>query len=570
MARRERLSSKARRLAGIVALSVSAAVIGASISGCRVKEDDIHRWESTAHGPEKLKAVLEHDKYDNSLRVEAALSLIRMKPRNGRRIGIGIMVDTLAAIPPETRQVLVASLVPAIIAELKKPPPVGQAGQPVPPDGSYPYKDAAFAMLTLDRTVIIADDTLKQSVKSALVDWAMADFENRLDNRTQAYGMEQLLRYIGPPSVVGLPKLMTRSARRLDQMSGLVAELGDAKTKEAASNALVAIAKYVTSDDWYKVKKPEVEAANAASKLQPTAEQFEMQMVTYQGEDLMRVLGSMRKVGGRPAIEFCLELAGNKGPDLGQRPPPPAANADKPAKDKANGLMALWDLRKEQGEKRRQAALAALEGRLDRNNPDDVKRILQIAASDAPDVVLDQAFRRVGEMPREVVIDKLYDLFKSDKWKVRRAAAATVLKMSTVKHIDEFLSKLPENSKGFAMPEALTYGAMLGDLKEGNAKEALAKHFNTGSVAARTSALAYWFTFGSTADVASLSSYEGDSGKIGGCDTDADCKWSCEVPKEGAKDPAKERELKEIKTVGDFVRFCIEPAMKERQPEAKK
>ena len=53
-----------------------------------------------------------------------------------------------------------AGLVPQIIAELKKPPPVGQAGQPSPPDPSFPYKDAAYAMLTAERTNIITDENL--------------------------------------------------------------------------------------------------------------------------------------------------------------------------------------------------------------------------------------------------------------------------------------------------------------------------------------------------------------------------------------------------------------------------
>src|SRR6185369_16213834 len=126
--------------------------------------------------------------------------------------------ETLASIAPETRQVLVASLVPTIIGELKKPPPVGQAGQPSPPDASFAYKDAAFAMLTHDGTVIIADETLRANLKVVLTEWAMADFEHRLENKTQAYGMEQLLRLIGPSAVAGLPKLMTREAKRLDQM----------------------------------------------------------------------------------------------------------------------------------------------------------------------------------------------------------------------------------------------------------------------------------------------------------------------------------------------------------------
>src|SRR5215475_13136895 len=117
------------------ALCMSAAAVTAG--GCRVNEDDIHRWESTAHGPDKLRAVLLHEKYDVPLRVEAALSLIRMKARQGRRIGVTILVDTLAQVGPESRQIIVAQLVPAIINELKKPPPIAQAGQPQPPDGSF-------------------------------------------------------------------------------------------------------------------------------------------------------------------------------------------------------------------------------------------------------------------------------------------------------------------------------------------------------------------------------------------------------------------------------------------------
>ena len=515
------------------------ATAGAALvsSGCRVNEEDIHRWESTAHGPDKLKAVLQHDKYDTTLRVEAALSLIRMKPRAGRRVGIGIMVDTIASVAPEARQLIVASLVPAIIAELKRSPPAAQASQ-APPDGSFPYKDAAYAMLTLDRTVIIADEGLKQSLKAALVDWAMADFEHRLENRSQAYGMEQLLRYIGPTAVVSLPKLMTRDTKRLDAMAGLVSELGDPKTKEAAASALVAIAQFVLSDEWKKIKEPELKAANAASRLEPTEKQFAAQLTQYQEEDLFRVFGSMKKVGGRPSIDFLLNYAAKK----------------------------------DESEKRRQAALAALEGRLDRNNPDDLKRILQIASTDAPDVVLDQAFRRIGEMPRDAVVEKLYGIFKTDKWKIRRATAGTVLKMSTVKHIDEFMSKLPEDkaSRGFAMGEALSYGGLLGELKEGAPLDALKTHFTTGSAAARTSALSYWFTYGTSADLPTVQPFESQSLAVPVCDTDPDCKWSCEIAKEGAKDPAKERENKEIKTVGDFVRYCIEPAMKERKPEPKK
>jgi hypothetical protein len=183
--------------------------------------------------------------------------------------------------------------------------------------------------------------------------------------------------------------------------------------------------------------------------------------------------------------------------------------------------------------------------------------------------VLDQAFRRIGEMPREVVSDKLLGLFKTDKWKVRRAAAATFLKMSSVKNIREFLTALPDG-KPFAMAEALTYGALLGELKEGKPLDELKPFMTTGSGAARTSAIAYYFTYGTSAELPELAPLmvEGEYGPTPAptCDTDPDCKWICEVPKEGAQG----REQKEIKTINDFVRFCIEPAMKDRKPEAAK
>jgi len=41
---------------------------------------------------------------------------------------------------------------------------------------------------------------------------------------------------------------------------------------------------------------------------------------------------------------------------------------------------------------------------------------------------------------------------------------------------------------------------------------------------------------------------------------DPDAKWQCDIPKAGSK----ETETKEIRDVGEFVKFCVEPAMKGR------
>jgi hypothetical protein len=546
---KEEASRRSMR-ASMLALVLAASGSALALSGCRVDDKDVHLWEGTAQGPKKLCAVLLHDKYETSLRVESALAIIRMKPRSGRRIAFtqidgdvepdnpvckGNLVDVLSSLAPETQKAIVGPLVAALIAELKKPPPAVQPGQPLPTDASLPYKDAAYVLMMADKPALITDEAQKKELKTALTAWAMADFEHRAESRGQASTMEQVLRAIGAEGVVGLPKLMVRDARKLDMMASLVAELGDAKTKDAASAALVENANWILTDDWTKVRTKELEKSNADQKLTPTPEQFKKQLELLQDDELTKLFQSMRRVGGRPTVDFALGFAA----------------------------------RKDQSDKRRQFAMVMVEGRLDKTNPEDLKRIMEIASSDAPDVVLDQAFRRLGEMPREVVADKLIELFKTDKWKVRRAAAATFLKMSQVKHIRDFLNALPDG-KPFAMAEALTYGALMGEMKEGKPLDELKPFFNNGSAAARTSAIAYYFTYGTSADLSEVTPLEaeGDWGPSPAptCDTDPDCKWLCEVPKEGGQG----REQKEIKTIQDFVRFCIEPAMKDRKPEAGK
>ncbi len=525
---------QAWRFASPLAAAVLATCALGALASCRVDEENIHRWEGTQNGPTRLKAVLLAPKYETPLRVEAALSLIRMKPRGGRTVGIEILADTLSEIPPEERAPILAGLIPAMVSELKKPPPTVQAGQAAPPDPTIAFKDAAYAILTYEKQVLLADEALKASLKTALIDWAMADFERRLENRIQTYGMEQLLRYLGPEAVVGLPKLLTRDSRNLEKIAGLISDLGTDATKEAASAALVDVAKYVISDEWVKVKTPQLEEANKRSKLEPTADQFKAQLEQYQDEELMRVFGTLKRVGGRAAVDFCLDFA---------REP-------------------------KHKKERRAASLAALELRLDPKKEEDMKRIFEIALSDSPPEVLDLAFRRIGEMPREKVVDRLYEGFKSDKWKVRRASASIVLKMSTLKQLDEFMAKLPaKDVKGFGMPEAITYGAMIGDLKEGTHRELLAKFITDPSPAVRTTAISFYLTHGTAADSAALTALESDPMPVPVCDTDPDCKWACYVP----KDPAKpdDKELKDLKSIGDYVKLCVHPAIKDREAAKK-
>ena len=300
----------------VAAITVAAVLTLAS--GCRTSEDDVHRWANTAQGPRKLVAVVTHDKYPMDLRIEAAETLVSMKPRGGRRIGIqGTdeqegLVDSLAQMPPAQRTALIGKLVPKLQSEMAKPPPVQVVGQAAQPDLSVPYKDAAFAILTHEDGALMPDESLKKSVRESLAAWCSADFADRLDDSSQLFGVEQVLRELKSDGVRTLPDQMLPGTNKLDRMSDLIGELGDPETKLRASQKLVDVAKSVNSDAWVAQKRPGVEAANKQSKLAPTEDQLKAQLAQYQEEELLRVFGSMKKIGGKPVVDYLLGFVQDK------------------------------------------------------------------------------------------------------------------------------------------------------------------------------------------------------------------------------------------------------------------
>jgi len=166
-----------------------ATIVAALTAGaCRTSNEDIERWATRSQGPKKLVAVLVHDKYPLELRVEAALTLIGIKPRNGRRVGIQGsdehigFVAALAQLSPAARAAIVEALVPRLEAEMRKPFPKSAAGQPAACDPSAPYKDAAFALLTHDGGALVADPELRARLRSALATWSTTNFAERIED----------------------------------------------------------------------------------------------------------------------------------------------------------------------------------------------------------------------------------------------------------------------------------------------------------------------------------------------------------------------------------------------------
>jgi hypothetical protein len=503
-----------------------------STGACRTDKDDVQRWATTVQGPKKLIAVLTHGKYPLDLRVEAALALVSMKPRNGRRVGIDGsdehpgLITSLGRLPPTARTAIIERLVPALEAQVKLPPPIVQGGQ-VAPDPSVPYKDAAFALLTHERGRLVTDAALRQRLRNALAQWISTGFAQRYDDSSQTYAVKQMVTELRVDAVKALPAQMVPGASKVDAMAELISDFGDAPTKLAASERLVVIATETASPNWIRQKSPGVEAANKASKLAPTPEQFAAQMQQYQEEELLRIFASMKRIAGAPVVDYLLRFVQDK-----SRSP-----------------------------KLRSGALAALQGHVDRTSAAHAEAVLAVAAAaDTPDQVRDVALLRVGEFPRAIVIERLYGLFANDNWKVRWVAAELVLKMSDTSQLRDFFERIGRVD-GMAITEPLRYGALIAEMK-GPQKpfDVVSSYLGSNHpVEARATALGYFYNKGTAADLPKLTSLTKDPQKTPTCEKDAqDCEWKCEVAADG------KRETKDISTLGEFVEFCVKPAVEKR------
>jgi hypothetical protein len=519
--------TKLRVFAGAALISVAV-----STGACRTDKDNIQRWATTVQGPKKLIAVLTHDKYPIDLRVEAAVALVSMKPRNGRRVGIDGsddhpgLITSLGQLPPTARTSIVGRLVPKLVEQVKRPPPVVQGGQ-VAPDPSVPYKDAAFALLTYERGKLVTDAALRQALRSALAQWISTGFAQRYDDSSQTYAVKQMVTELRSEAVKALPAQIVPGANKIDAMAELISDFGDAPTKLAASERLVVVATDTASENWIRQKSPGVEAANKASKLAPTPDLFKQQMEQYQEEELLRIFASMKRTAGAPVVDYLLRFAQDK----------------------------------TQSPKRRSGALAALQGHLDRTNAAQAEGVLAVAAAaDTPDQVRDVALLRVGEFPRAIVIERLYTLFANSNWKVRWVAAELVLKMSDTSQLKEFFERIGKVD-GMAITEPLRYGALISEMKGAQKPVEVVNGYlgSSHSIGARATALGYYYNKGTPADLPKLTPLMKDPQKTPTCAKDAqDCEWKCEVAADG------KRETKDISTLGEFVEFCVKPAVEKR------
>jgi hypothetical protein len=526
----------ATRCAGVAAIAAGILATTAG-TGCAVSDSDVHRWETTANGPEKLYAIVTHDKYGFPLRGEAALSLIRMSPRNGKRVGLEFLItgfDTpvgrvpgaLSVLGEDARRHIVSAIAPTVTEAMAVTPPKVAEGVAARPDPSIPYKDAAFGLLSHEPP-LAGDEKTKSDLVAALTQWVQADFETRIDNGAQQFGVEQIMRFIGAPSVKQLPSVITEGSTKIDRACSLIADIGDEETKKRASEALVGLGRTIDSPDWVNKQRALVLEANEKQKFKATDKQVQDQLETYQEQELERVFANIKRVGGRPAVEFCLNYAHDKS----------------------------------KSEKTRRDALAALENRIDKNTPNDVNVIYEIVSDDSnPDAVRGVAMARLGELPKEMILPKLYALFDK-KWQVRLDAGRLILKTVTTKDVPEFLRRLPANDKTkMGLSEPITYGTLILGMESPSgpkSRDLLNSFLQSSELGAKLTAAGSYYG-AKKSEAAAVKGLADDKTPMPKCEPADQCGWQCDVPKSPG---ATEKETKTVATVGEFVRWCIEPSL---------
>jgi hypothetical protein len=79
------------------------------------------------------------------------------------------------------------------------------------------------------------------------------------------------------------------------------------------------------------------------------------------------------------------------------------------------------------------------------------------------------------------------------------------------------------------------------------------------------SALGYYFEHGTRSDLPRVKVYESDTARVPLCREGAEgCEWKCTVGQ------GRQAEVKEVTNVGEFVRYCVVPALEMREKDGKK
>ena len=107
------------------------------------------------------------------------------------------------------------------------------------------------------------------------------------------------------------------------------------------------------------------------------------------------------------------------------------------------------------------------------------------------------------------------------------------------------------------MTEPLSYGEVIRKMEpasgEPKPRDVIQPYLQSKEFGPKMAALGYFWE-GKKADIGAVQHLENDATPLPKCDAEDECSWKCDVPKAPG---SKEMEPKDLKTVGEFVKFCL-------------
>ncbi len=359
-------------------IMVLGVAVGLGLAGCKVDSDDVQQWKGTVKGPTRLAAVIESDRYSPDLRTEAALAMVEMDRSDVD--GVALLKKSLAdlqADDPEAARQIVTGMIPRLQDLLSTEP--AQAG--AAPDAlEVRAKDAAYMVIAFARPE--DRDPLVRSV----VGWYSADFEGR--SLAGDYSAEQVTRALGADAAVMLVGTLDAkmTPQAMVKIAQIIAEDGDAETKDRAAERLVEIEKQMEKSEFVSWLGDQIRASLEASGEEADAQRVAA-LALYNRESYLNqgVIAAMHHLGDQEMVATrLLRIADTK----------PGPNDPQAWVERLNA--------------RRATALKALEGHVSRAH---LNRLLSIALdSSNPIEVRDYAFDRVGDVQSSDAIGRLWPL----------------------------------------------------------------------------------------------------------------------------------------------------------------
>ncbi len=144
---------------------------------------------------------------------------------------------------------------------------------------------------------------------------------------------------------------------------------------------------------------------------------------------------------------------------------------------------------------------------------------------------------------------------------MRLDAARMILKTMTTREVPDFLRHLPATDRTkMALSEPITYGAIIMAMDpQGGPKprDVLSQFLGSTEMGAKLTAAGSYYTV-KKSEAGALAGLEEDRTPVPRCEPADQCGWQCDIPKAPG---SQEKDTKTISTIGDFVRWCVEPSL---------